>query len=707
MSRCIACNSVLQVHEYQSRAADEAHTQVISCDNCPVDASKVMPLRPLRLPERYMYSKIPPRKRPSAYHNHASTGSRYVLSIEIPHSMGVPAPSDNHVASPRHIPSVFGGGTVDSEASDIISGPLSGLSVSNPERQHIGMGIYISCFRVYFVSTPGSECKEIRGKYTAYDHIQGYESWVYCGNGTNRSLIMVDMKSDVGDARLKRVVNDLYSRGALPQHPRQYVGEDIVARLSNLSPRAWDVAVAPQSMHMFTAKMDGERCWMVLHGKVWYQCRPRCAGDVSKWWWCDVTTDNSIGVVVVDCEYVASHGYYVIDFLTSATGVAAPVLRDLSWAYGEFAALQRRCGKLPFELRSYFDLASSAAAYAMSVLCPTDGLVAIRNTSTETLKVKDVKSIELKHAGGGNMISGEDEFIMTVPEATVFSVGSIIEFRITVDSNTHDMKVHDMFRRVDKLAANSKDAISNIVSSAMLLPSSDNSDRRTALLWCNSLRSEVHRRIRVMKSNRTIILDIGSGDGQSLDSIVFDEKLSYIFVEPDLKKCESLRRRIRSRPIVRDVSDLTSLIRGLKVRSLPHVVVNCKLSDITNNQELTQRLLGEIKCISATFSCHFVVDELHDIHATHGVPIFGCMYTYDSANGSTLVSSAGVTMTRQDRVAIVKWGRDNAYEEPVTYAADYAGLGKVLSGLELVPMSDMTARSAAALICQKVSVLLP
>jgi len=75
---------------------------------------------------------------------------------------------------------------------------------------------------------------------------------------------------------------------------------------------------------------------------------------------------------------------------------------------------------------------------------------------------------------------------------------------------------------------------------------------------------------------------------------------------------------------------------------------------------------------------------------------------YDDAVDGVLVNVSDVSMRVEDDMAVVQWGKDQSYQEPITTTQDYAALGTVVRGFELVlPPEGSTAENAMK-ICSKV-----
>lgn len=654
-----------------------------------------------------MKGKLPSREHKVAHVRTPSSTSRYVLLLDVPSGRKVWEPTTDYLARPRQVPATIGGITIDVCAFDVISGPLAGVCVRVSSERKIGLGLTLREYNTYPVLHNNVGEIENRGSFMPFGAGVHEPAWWYKENTSKNTVVLIDIGGDCDNGKIEAIVDSMYCNGYLPSSVRRYLSADFCQHMSNVAPRAWDTHTAPTQNHMFTAKVDGERCWLLFHGNVVYHCNARFSSTVTRWMWCWTASSNIVTNAVVDCEYVAGIGYYVIDILQTVSGAIAPLQRDIPWVQEEFSRINQVWPESPILIRQYFDTAMHATAYAESMPAPTDGLVAIRNGSTETLKVKPIKSIELELAEGGVLSTSDGVTVAKIQDGHRYAVGDIVEVRFTIDPASDNVVVHDVFERTDKRKANDASAVSNVFATASASITPDDSERRAALLWCNSLRSHVHMLARTYKSCNSIIIDVGTGDGQSIDSISFDESHAYILVEPDKRKCRRLQQRIRDCRLVSTGSELAQQLRQLVTRTVWKVVANCTLQQLLDSDEFVSTIIPEVKCVTATYSCHFVVDALEDMHRAYSIPVFGCTYVYDGSVDGVLIDTAGVSMKNKDGIGVVRWGGDRVYNEPATRLADYSAIGATLYGRDLLQLPSHHISPSARSICSHVAVILP
>lgn len=714
MAHCIACGSELQTYEYQSRSADEAHTRVTTCTNCPINATKLQPDLPMSAPYRGRRFNSTQKLSIAPLNSSASIGIVKHLILDVPKDhlyMSTVLLMSHVTSSQRVISSAFCGKSIR-EGVVTLSGPGTSMCLCAVSTEIVGMGAMITAYDKYPVVTNSDTQRNIvRGTWAQLESVESCNVYLYQHKGAKDRKILVDLGIDSARNSSNKwtyVINAMYSKGIIPSSISNYIQRDTISKLSNLSSRAWDVSSPPKSGHIFTCKPDGERMWVFLYGKIWYMVRPRFSGEVLQWTVSSKSWFEPGKITVIDVESVARHGIIVIDVLADMEGQHAPEQRDMYWVILKLSCILSAHKCLDVTVRNYYETFDEASTYSSKVPYPTDGVVAIRNGSTSASKIKDVKSMELVHSGNGVFTAADGHQICSFPDASTFKHGAIVEIRFVIDSITKSPTVLDVFERSDKQTGNSREAIYNIISSCFSTTTSSDTERRPALLWCSELRKQIQIRALKQRPNKSIVLDVGSGDGQSLDAASPSESTSYIYVEPDPEKCKLLRRRLGKCNIIEDPKDILPYIRSLKTRSVGAIIVNNKLESISSDSAVMELLCPELKCLTCTFSMHFIIDELHEFNAFN-VPVYGCTYLYDTVNSAgVLLNISGVDMRLiSPDTARVLWGRDTSYDEPATTKRDYAGLGKIVPGSDIIPLPDVRVNLSARTICGKVSLLLP
>lgn len=236
--------------------------------------------------------------------------------------------------------------------------------------------------------------------------------------------------------------------------------------------------------------------------------------------------------------------------------------------------------------------------------------------------------------------------------------------------------------------------------------STTDKERTIALKWCNTLCANIITRALAIDDTKHIVLDVGTGSGQSLDRLRRNESVSFIYLEPDEKRAVAISRRSRAR-LLKSVSELGPMVMSLKTRRTAQVVVNCELGELLSNEQLCKILMPEVKCVMATFSAQFVVSNLRELKDVYKARIFGCMYTYDDAVDDVLVDACGASMRMvNDNEAVIRWGTEKEYSEPVTYEDDYYGLGNVVLGSDVLQLPTGIDSKAPSDVCKHIRVII-
>ncbi|KAI1007507.1 hypothetical protein K3495_g717 [Podosphaera aphanis] len=451
-----------------------------------------------------------------------------------------------------------------------------------------------------------------------------------------------------------------------------FLSREYMGHINNLSPRAWDSRRIQKEGSVYTPKIDGERVYVLYYSGIMHVFSRQKDG-------CHVgmrvlsKRSGSVAVVVVDAENTVTNGIYVIDMLTDSDGNLAPRSRDYRWALKEHARLEAKIRHSFTIMRPYLTTLSEAEALSQKWECPTDGVIALWPGTTTSRKMKEEKSIELKVDDTLQLVTSNEERVFSsfkLPPGV--SVGSIVEARLRLVSG-EACRVSTAFVRQDKSSANSSAAVLSILSSFDTVTRDEEAQRREVLMWCDSLRRSLFERALTCRGTRKIVLDIGTGTGQCIDTFRPDIGVSYILLEPDASRCRMISSRTGCKCIITEADEVLSIVKPLKSGAVTYSVVNLSLRQLLQSEAVMNLLKEEVAFCCAFFSAQHVTTELYDICGRWGLPLTGCMYPYDSVGvGEYLVNSLGVKMRRTTPCTCsVSWGRDEVYTEPYTVLQDY------------------------------------
>ncbi|KAI0155064.1 hypothetical protein GGR52DRAFT_577423 [Hypoxylon sp. FL1284] len=247
---------------------------------------------------------------------------------------------------------------------------------------------------------------------------------------------------------------------------------------------------------MYTLKLDGERTLVVALGGIAAFVSRGARMTCKAWKTYEAFTYD--GITVYDTEYVPGLGYAAIDVLM-INGRLAPEQRTMEWVYGCMVSKAEEARDLGIYVRKYGTLIDPVRELRL-IPAVADGLMAIDQDSTNSRKLKVVKSVELVVSEDGSLLSRNGtEVFLEMSKPPNCQEGDIVEVRFRYGSNTPTDDEPPLFA-------------SGILSSMFANESNDNNDRRTALVWCRSISAHVNSLAENMVTNKRIIIDVGTGD---------------------------------------------------------------------------------------------------------------------------------------------------------------------------------------------------
>lgn len=652
--RCSACGLQLTTIEYQSRSADEAQKSITTCSKCPLDASKfnkesenIVHHIHMKRFQRYKQNKIQV--------NISNIASEYWIMV-----LADTSTESNRISNQ----SAECYNVLDSNANlyrRYTSGPWKDSYVRETSRTLIGPNAYIVQYSTAIAHELSTE-RYSHFKYSILDTI-----------GFNQEGLSIEMPSMLmiklsvkNIALTQEYLAEIYLKYYKLSSLKDYMNPIILGGLSSMSAKAYDASSVNEMAYSFSTKPDGERFWLTRIGIVWILSRRLINHNIIAWY-----IDNTISLnqsnhhgPIIDIEMLIGHAPILIDVLMDENGNICSNDRNRDSMWIKFHQLQNIFPYLrSVHAREFVATKALAQAQCNTVDYPTDGIVALPYDGVDMIKLKSVKSIELSVSDDNLLTSADGRAMFQFIEDTNFSIGSIIEIRLSISNHTSE--IHDILIRSDKMSANTSDAISSILDSTSDILS-DTAVRTRINRWSDKIRSHLYSEAHKIKSDKRIILDIGTGRGQGLQHYMDTSDHSYILVEPDVQKCMMLQSALKSVVFVSKSISIKRHIGSLKTGKTKYCIMNMTLQAIVDDKIIFAELLPAIKCVVASFSAHYITDVFNTFEISR-VPFIGSCYVYDDIDiGESIANGSSITMIRIDEdTACVKWGTNQAYLEPV------------------------------------------
>ena len=692
------------------RAADEAATVTWSCDMCPVDESRVR----FSSPASHCHVSYP-----RVLHSRSASGPIYSVEtpvqsytyvelrlsehcLELPHASAV-----NNTRRRQSVPA--GPGARLAPAYVYEAGIHAGLVVTTQEARVISPLCSVLTASVHGAAgQPQSGGSEKDGVVKTATIPGGYTVYVYSRTVAGRVVRTAAIRVDDDDTTtVHATLVALHSVRVSWPDIRGFVSRDYLSAINNLSPRAWDSKRLQKKGAMYSPKVDGERAYVLIYqGSAHLFSKGKGLYHIG--WRVLKVPQTSRGPIVVDVENTISHGCFLIDMLTDEYGTLSPRTRDYAWSVSRAMELRGKFGIDFVRFKPHYPTLREAEDSCAMSLYPTDGVIALWQGSTTARKMKQERSIELAVGQSGRLLTFDgDVVIESAPLPSGAQLGDVLEVRFRLARDGKSILSAPLFKRTDKSNPNTTSAVCSVLESFSMVSRSDETRRRNVTVWCDSLKSRLVKEAVGRCGNRKVIMDIGTGTGQSLDALTSDRGVSYILVEPDRDRCEKVKRRAGVGRVWTEPKDILSNIRHLKSGSQTYMVLCCALSDIVSDEELMSSIHTEIGAVIATFSAHFVVADLYELSTYWSLPVVGCFYPYDSVDvGRSLIDSLGVKMKRlSESRCSVKWGGDDEYHEPCTTLLEYQAFSSVSKATELLQAPGAELDRDVFEMCNKVYVI--
>jgi hypothetical protein len=690
---CPACKSEFKIIYYQRRAADEPPDKVVYCENCPLDTTRLSFNIASRL------SIVPTKKEVDMINNYNDSKSLSSTLVKVDTRACIIVRGNAAMRCYKNIlDNTIESSTMTTVPVNINTGIKSTKSYYYLNSTTIGEAHITTSSDII---APYTVCKTV-DVYVSHTDPSEYE------NSTDRCIVGYEYKLPTilnSSYTVLRTLHDgqrPYILVALPSYEtdivlsvlesilvnygtelsiKSIVSSTILNTLYIQSGRAYDIPSAPETGYMYAWKPDGERFWYIKYGSIWLFSRRLLSGRIAGWnMSSSLQTFRDVGPVL-DVEVMIGFPPILIDILISDNGQSMPISRTLDYVLDEYNYIKDNGSvDVPIHIREYYTLASKLLETKDSLEYPVDGLVGIKDGSMTIVKIKDEKSIELELQENGDLTTSDNQVVAHSNVHESEEIGSIIEIRFMKQPDLSTPIIKEIFIRTDKTKANDLQACYNIFNTTSDTP--DSLARRGVVQWCNSIRSKLHQVASKSGSGR-VILDIGAGDGQAVSDYSSNPEITYLLLEPNIKKCNSMLRRLQdldrnNSRLFKQPSDILNALRLLSTSKVKYVVLCATLKDILQQKECLRVLKTCVRCCIASLSISYIVPELQQL-AIEGLNVIGFGYMYDLANNKgELVNEYGVVMkyisySTNDRSqdAVVQWGTDKAYTEPAIILEDF------------------------------------
>lgn len=713
---CPACGSEFERTYYQRRAADEPPDEVIFCPSCPLDTTRLS-LDTLCTPSATdkQRSVVARHSRNLSIEN-SSIIQRAVLQKELyvlevtgsaaercwnSLSNSEAVVSCTYYDMPVYTPK---GGQVLKMYSGSASKPTGYFTLSTTTVAPLAKLLHAEEY-VSAQQTRGDYVLMAGGHEIAMPQIAHVRvGLVRRGVPPSRCMmwLALDCVSKDIDVVCSAVVNTVMEAYGTERSIKSFMPATFVSSLYVRSCKAYDWAHAPDTGFLYSWKPDGERYWLVRYGRVWLFVKRLLSGMVAGWLTPGLTANSTTIGAVLDVEVLMYHPSILLDVLALDDGSITSAVRSLHYVLESFRNMDSK--NLPVSVKTYYRTVSELTSADPNPLYPTDGIVGVEDGTTDIIKIKSIKSIELRLGAGGELTSEDGKVIATSNYNTVYSAGSIIEIRVERDGSSGDISIVDAVLRTDKVKANTSGVCGEIVRTMGEMP--DSLARRRAVAWCNDVRRKLHRIASRSTGGGRVILDIGAGDGQAISDYIADSGASYILLEPDRVKCESMVRRLAQRSssgcrLFDDSSQLSHIIKLVSKGSLAYAVVCDTLEGLLSREDAIRQLKNCVRYCIASYSISHTREALIKL-ALSGLNIIGCGYLYDDTGiNEYLINVSGVVMkSLGNGSAAVQWGSDRKYYESRIVSSDFSNVFFILDATNLVSIpSGDTCQLLQAVSC--------
>lgn len=692
---CEYCGTELIQSEYQSRAADEAPRVVAICPRCKLDTTKA---------RRAMLSSIDPcvpyiRVNPAVERTELDVTSMIpLMDADI---AGLEVYMEREVACGGMLAKTAWGHITRRLPVSRITDHACTTTYTLGGREHTGVarvrsdGTRITKTRMSKVSVaPGvsyATSKEwigLHGRVSGYQFSSTYdivsfkfnEAQVVCTKygETGEYRLEVEALQETDDEKLVPMLLSVLLRfSGFHSSLSTFIRPEIYEGIKEHCPKAFDCPIAWGKSLVYTPKVDGERCLVYKMGYLWIVTSYYRRMQVRGWFASGEPTTYEGVSCVLDTECTLTGHYVLTDIIMIGTGQFTSATRDIHSVVRMMESIK---GDAWFvDVKSLFPSYKDALNALPLLPYPSDGVMGLDSGSTMAAKLKSVRSIELKVGDDMGAYTAEGKRFGVIKGDYNSLIGNVVELKIECGEGGKISRVLELFRRHDKTSANSEEAVRSTLLAEDMGMYTKKMRLKKVTNYCFALREAMYKAASGQCGKRKrLILDIGSGRGQSIIAMRMITHAVYLMVEPDEASVEMMCKRFKFVVRVTDVEDLRSRILascGMSSLCDRFLVVVDTLEGLLSNVTILNALKQYCCSVVASFSFNYVYESLGDL-VNAKIPIMGSFYSYDIRPRERLVDVDGIRMTLMTvERAVVEWDSER-YEEPAL------SLGRLRSSLE-------------------------
>lgn len=458
---------------------------------------------------------------------------------------------------------------------------------------------------------------------------------------------------------------------------RRHLGDPILSSLRMSSLPVIDIREVPDEGHIFRIKVDGENCWSIDVGCMWYICRPDV--DVSVMGWLPKTSLKTFVLppVVVRCEQLVDGSLVYVDLLCDGKRFIEITRQYLS----PTKELRMIKDKPRMIIRKDHDNYDSALEESIISELPNDGVIAIDVDTHLTYRIK-IPTLDLMCHKGYLVCGKKGAYASVVKALPSMKDGKIYECSLLGDS-IETLMVESYTIRSDKMRPNAYSVAQDIVGLVIGDLNYDSVITRRVTSFCFAVRKYLYSTASDLVTKSKLIIDVGTNRFQSMS--LFPNDKSMLFCDPDLDLPPIFEGIVNIAELPRD--EMTAVIEALSKGKIRRACYKGHFEDLIAIPSVYRHITFNRVPIVYSFSLSYLVSTYNQL-AMSGACQIGCCYMYDNVDvNGVLIDKGGIVMRmKSDDTATVTFPPSESFDEPVVNTADFV-YSDIQPGLDVMPWS--------------------